>query len=48
MEKALEKVVEDLAEKAVKTKSSLKAMHYTQSALNAINALIVLKQRERV
>jgi hypothetical protein len=47
MEKQLEEAVQKLAGKAVETKSSLEAMQYTQAALNAANALMTLKLKEK-
>jgi len=39
MKEELEKVVKDMAKKAIETSSSLEAMQYTQAAVNATNAL---------
>ena len=46
MEKQLEEVVEKMAEKA-KEASASEAMHFTQAALNAANALMTLKHRQK-
>lgn len=45
MEEKLTNAVEQLAVKACETKSAIDAMHYTQAALNAVNALMTLKLR---
>lgn len=47
MEKELKEVVKKMAEKA-KEGNSAEAMHFTQAALNAVHALMTLKQIERV
>ena len=47
MEKQLEEVVEKMAEKA-KEANAAEAMHFTQAALNAANALMTLKHRKKL
>ncbi len=47
MEKQLEEAVKKLAEKAAGDGNASEAMHYTQAALNAANALMTLKHREK-
>ncbi len=47
MENQLEKTVEDMAKKAKEAGNASEAMHFTQAALNAANALMTLKHREK-
>jgi hypothetical protein len=47
MEKQLEEAVKRLADKAKEAGSGPDAMHYSQAALNAANALMTLKHREK-
>lgn len=47
MEKQLEEAVKELAKKAKEASSGPDAMHYSQAALNAANALMTLKHKEK-
>ena len=47
MEKQLEEAVKDLAEKAKGAKIAADAMHFSQAALNAANALMTLKHSQK-
>jgi hypothetical protein len=47
MEKQLEAAVEELAKKAKEAGSGPDAMHYSQAALNAADALMTLKHRQK-
>ena len=47
MEKKLEEAVESLADKAKEAKIAADAMHFSQAALNAANALMTLKHRQK-
>ena len=47
MEKKLEEAVEELAKKAKEAGNAPDAMHFSRAALNATNALLTLKHREK-
>lgn len=47
MKKELEKVVNDLAKKAIKTEYAIEAMQYTQAVLNTMQTLTILKDTEK-
>ena len=47
MEKQLEAAVKKLAEKAKGAEKASDAMHFSQAALNAANALMTLKHRQK-
>ena len=47
METQLKEAVKKLAEKAKWTSSAANAMHFTQAALNAANALATLDHKEK-
>jgi len=47
MKNELEKVVKDMAKKARETEQAVEAMQYTQAALNTVNALMTLANRDK-